>query len=64
MAKMLDISHETVSAEYQMQQAKAEAERKARIKDEIRQEIAEVKEREALRREVIAEMNAKDQVPK
>lgn len=64
MAKMLDISHETVSAEYQMQQAKAEAERKARIKDEIRQEIAEDKEREALRREVIAEMNAKDQVPK
>lgn len=63
-AKMLDISKDTVSAEYQLQQALAEADRKAKIKAEIRQEITEDMEREALRREVIAEMNAKGQLQK
>lgn len=58
--KMLDIDADTIKQEYEALKIKQEKERVAKIKDEVRKEIEEDAEREAIKKQILEEMKQKE----
>jgi len=62
IAKILDIDSDTIKQELVDQQAQIEEQRKAKMRAEIKKEITDEKEREAMKKEILNEMGkTKDQ---
>lgn len=62
IAKILDVNNDTIQGELADQKANAEKERKAKLRVEIQKEINDEKEREAMKKEILAEMEKKQTI--